>query len=131
MSNPMLPPASRRVLAAGALALYALASLVLLPVHHLDGGAPRPGPGGAFFAAHCPDRDCHDPAHGHAGGHAHDPATCVSCVQARAAAAPAPAGPSLASEGAGRGPAPAAPSAAVRSVPRGLPCARGPPVLPA
>jgi len=129
MCDRMIPPALRRVLAAAALAVYALASLVLLPAHRLEGPAAPSGPAGAFYAATCPDRDCHDPAHRHSEGHSHDPATCVSCVQGRAAESAAPSGPSLAGAGALRGAAPSARPAASRSAPRGLHPARGPPVL--
>jgi hypothetical protein len=121
-----------RWLAAGAVALYALVVLLLLPLHAAAEAReapaePRPGP---VLAAACGDRDCHDPAHGHRGAHAHDPATCVSCVQARVASAPAPAPfvlPVADLPGPGAAPAPRGPAVSLR---RSLPVARGPPSLP-
>lgn len=120
----------RRLIAAGAVALYALAVLLLLPMHLLE-EAPEVGvPGGPSVVADCHDRGCEQPAHHHGGhGHAHDPATCVKCSQAveagsgvvsAAYAVPAPvfARPS----------APPAPPAA-SSLLRAVPPARGPPAL--
>lgn len=122
---------SGRWFASGALALYALVVLLLVPLH--AAAEAREGPAGSragpALAEDCRDRDCHEPAHRHGGAHAHDAATCVSCVQARVAAAPAPAPFVLpVADLPGRTSAPAAsgPPVAPR---RGLPAARGPPGL--
>lgn len=120
----------RRRLAAGALALYGIVVGFLVPLHALlDAAGPRgaavPGPSVEF---ECHDRDCHEPTHHH-HGHAHDPATCVSCAQAKVLALESPAAAAPAPEplraGAAVVAAPTAPSAARRAIHP----ARGPPVL--
>ena len=126
----MKPPRFRRALAAAAAAAYAVVAVLLLPMHALGEAVPAPsGESGAAFRAACPDRDCHEPAHGHRDGHAHDPASCVSCAQARAAAAPPETTPVLDSPGDALGAAPAAAPDASSSASRRVPPARGPPSL--
>jgi hypothetical protein len=122
----------RRAAAAGALALYALVALVLVPLHALEDSPAVPSGGdapGLRWEAACPGEDCGDPTHRHEG-HAHDPASCASCAQARAAAAPAPAGPAADAVLAAAAAVPAPPSAAPAAALPGLPAARGPPAAP-
>jgi hypothetical protein len=119
-----------RRLAAGALALYGLVVGVLLPLHALlDVPGPRSAPvAGVSVEGDCQDRDCHEPTHRH-HAHVHDPATCVSCAQAKAAVTPAPvvagSAPLLARVGAASRVAVSTPLAAARAVHP----ARGPPAL--
>jgi hypothetical protein len=130
--EPMAPLRLRRVLAAAALAAYAVAALLLLPLHGGEAaGSPPDGTPGVRAEATCPGGDCHDPEHGHREGHAHDPATCVSCAQVRAAAAPPSAGPVLDPAGRAAGVVPAAARRAPPAAPGAPFPARGPPALPA
>lgn len=126
----MKPPRFRRTLAAVAAVVYAVVAVLLLPMHALGEAVPAPtGEAGAAFRAACPDRDCHEPAHGHRDGHAHDPASCVSCAQARAATSPPESAPVLDPSGAALGAAPSAATDASSSPSRRVPLARGPPSL--
>jgi len=130
MSDPLLPPSLRRVLAAAAVVLYALVALLLVPLHRIEEVAPPAGgePGLALRAV-CDDADCGEPSHGHRDGHAHEDASCPACAQARLAAAPAPAGSVLVPSGGAADRAVDAAPAAVRAAARGLPPARGPPAF--
>ena len=128
--RPVIPPRFRRALAAAAVSAYAVVAVLLLPMHALGEAAPEPtGESGAAFRAACPDRDCHEPGHEHRDGHGHDPASCVSCVQARAAAAPPATAPVFDPSGEALGHAATAAPDAASSAARRVPPARGPPVL--
>lgn len=121
---------SRRGLAAGAFALYALVVAVLVPLHEaLEASGSRPAPvAGPVADADCRDRDCHESSHRH-GSRVHDSATCASCAQARAASSPAPAvavaGAVLDRIGGAESP----PSAVLPAAGRSRRGARAPPVL--
>jgi len=124
--------AARRWFAAGAVALYAFVSLLLLPLHLLESASAMPDRErpGAAVAAWCQDGNCHDPVHRHDGRrHVHDPATCVKCGQSTAPRTPVPAAASALPAPL---PVPAAPPASAPravSLPRSLPSVRGPPAL--
>lgn len=124
----------RRALATGVLALYALVAGLLVPLHALHeassarSSCAEAAARGPSVESPCPGRDCGDPRHHH-GERAHDPATCVSCAQARLAFDEAGVAVAAAPEPAPAGRAFVPPALASLESAPALHRARGPPVL--
>jgi hypothetical protein len=130
----------RRALATCVLALYSLVAGFVVPLHALheaseslasSSAAPcgdEIAARGPSVEASCPGRDCGDPRHHH-GERAHDPATCVSCAQARLAFDDAGVAVAAAPEPAPAGRAFVPPALASLESAPALHRARGPPVL--